>query len=86
MFQYEMCVSLKTSTPEIEANYFATEFLIYDDNFLSLAYENCTYKQIAYTLGVHTKLAMIKAQLLTIRGNINVLYIPNSMVKTTDYE
>jgi Zn-dependent peptidase ImmA (M78 family) len=79
MFQDEMCVSLKTSTPEIESNYFAAEFLISDDNFLELAAEDYTYSQIACTLGVHTELAMIKAQLLNNRGHkLNVPYIPNS--------
>lgn len=68
MFQDEMCVSLKTSTSEIEANYFATEFLISDDKFLELAYENCTYNQIAYTLRVHKELAMINARLLNSKG------------------
>lgn len=79
MFQDEMCVSLKTSTPEIQANYFAAEFLIPDYSFLELAAEDYTYSQIACTIGVHTELAMIKAQLLNSRGHkLNIPYIPHS--------
>lgn len=79
MFQDEICISLKTSTPEIQANYFAAEFLITDYNFLELAAEDYTYSQIACTLGVHTELAMIKAQLLNSKGHkLNIPYIPHS--------
>lgn len=79
MFQDEMCVSLKTSTPEIQANYFAAELLIPDYNFLELASEDYSYPQIAAALGVHIELAMIKAQLLNSRGHkLNIPYIPNS--------
>ena len=79
MFQDELCVSLKTSKPEIEANYFAAELLIPDDKFLELVAEEYTYSQIACTLGVHTDLAIIKAQLLNNRGhNLNVPYVPGA--------
>ncbi|WP_204597789.1 ImmA/IrrE family metallo-endopeptidase [Clostridium pascui] len=40
MFQDEMCVLLKSSTPEIQANYFATEFLIPDNKFGELSMIN----------------------------------------------
>lgn len=41
--------------------------------------ENYTYSQIACALGVHTELAMIKAQLLNSRGHkLNIPYIPRS--------
>ena len=79
MFQDEMCVSLKTSTPEIQANYFAAELIIPDEKFLDLVAEDYTYAQIACTLGVHTELAMIKAQLLNSRGHkLNVPYVPGA--------
>ncbi|GAA0182133.1 ImmA/IrrE family metallo-endopeptidase [Clostridium sediminicola] len=78
-FQDEMCVSLKTSTPEIEANYFTAEFLITDNDFLELATNGYTYSQIACILNVHTELAMIKAQLLNSRGyNFKIPYIPRA--------
>lgn len=79
MFQDEMCVSLKASTPEIKSNYFAAEFLISDDNLLELVAEDYTYSQIACTLGVHTELTMIKAHILNSRGHkLNIPYIPHS--------
>lgn len=52
MFQDNLCISLKTSTPEIQANFFATEILIPDDNFLELVSRNFTYYQIACALNV----------------------------------
>ena len=77
MFQDELCVSLKASTPEIEANCFAAEFLIPDNIFFDLANEKYTYEQIASVLGVNIELAMIKAQLLNSRGyKLNIPYIP----------
>ncbi|MGV8983886.1 ImmA/IrrE family metallo-endopeptidase, partial [Clostridium sp.] len=79
MFQDEACVSLKTSTPEIQANYFAAELLMPDDKFLELVEQDYTYAQIACTLGVHTELALIKAQLLNSKGhNLNVPYVPGA--------
>ena len=79
MFQDDMCVSLKTSTPEIQANYFAAELLISDSSFFELSIYNYTYDQIGSELGVHSELAMIKAQLLNSRGhNLNVPYLPQS--------
>lgn len=79
MFQDEMCVSLKTSTPEIEANYFTAEFLIKDKIFLELANEGYTYSQIACILAVHKELAIIKAQILNTRGyNLKIPYIPHA--------
>ena len=79
MFQDEMCVSLKTSTPEVEANYFAAELLIPDNRFLELSVDNYTYDQIGGELGVHSELALIKAQLLNSRGhNLNIPYVPQS--------
>ncbi|MBO3441053.1 MULTISPECIES: ImmA/IrrE family metallo-endopeptidase [Clostridium] len=40
MFQDKLCVSLKTSTPEIQANFFAAKILIPDGNFLELVLQN----------------------------------------------
>ena len=79
MFEEEMCVSLKTTTPEIQANYFAAELLIPDDKFLELLAYDYTYSQIACNLGVHTELVMIKAQLLNSRGHkLNLPYVPRA--------
>ena len=79
MFEEEMCVSLKTTTPEIQANYFAAELLISDDKFLELLSYDYTYSQIACNLGVHTELVMIKAQLLNGRGHkLNLPYVPGA--------
>lgn len=76
IFQDEMCVSLEASTPEIESNYFAAELLIPDGNFFELAAEKYTYNHIASVLGVHTELAMIKAQILNRRGyKLNAPYV-----------
>ena len=78
-FQDEMCVSLKNSTPEIEANYFAAELLIPDEQFFESLDEESTYNSLASKLGVHAELLMIKAQLLNSRGhNINIPYVPQS--------
>lgn len=74
-----MCVSLKTTTPEIEANYFAAEFLITDNSFLELATDGYTYSDIACILRVHKELVMIKAHILNSRGyNFNIPYIPHA--------
>jgi Zn-dependent peptidase ImmA (M78 family) len=79
MFQDKLCVSLKTSIPEMEANFFAAEILVPDNNFLDLVAENFTYKQIACTLGVKTELLIVKAQLLNSKGyNLNIPYIPQA--------
>lgn len=79
MFKDEMCISLKTATPEIESNYFAAELLIPDDRFFELAGENATYEHLAYELEVHKELVMIKARLLNARGHkLNIPYIPNA--------
>ncbi|MBW9158801.1 ImmA/IrrE family metallo-endopeptidase [Clostridium tagluense] len=79
MYQDETCISLKPSTIEIQANYFAAEFLMPDDKFLELVAQDFTYSQIACTLGVHTDLAIIKAQLLNKKGhNLNVPYVPGA--------
>lgn len=70
---------MKTTTPEIEANNFAAELLISDNDFLELATNDYTYEQIAKTLEVHTDLVLIKAQLLNGRGHkLKVPYIPNA--------
>lgn len=71
--------SLKASTPEIEEIYFIAEFLIPNYNFLELAAEDHPYPQVACTLGLHTKLAMVKAQLLNTRDyKLNIPYVPSS--------
>lgn len=79
MFQDKLCVSLKTSTPEIQANFFAAEILIPDDNFLELVSQNFTYSQIACSLNVKAELVMIKAELLNKKGyKLNIPYIPKA--------
>ena len=79
MFEEEMCISLKKTSPEIQENYFAAELLIPDDKFLELLAYDYTYSQIACTVGVHTELVMIKAQLLNSRGHkLNLPYVPGA--------
>ena len=79
LFQEELCVSLKTSKPEIESNYFAAEYLMPDHKFLELVSYDYTYAQIACILGARTELAIIKAQILNSRGHkLNLPYVPGS--------
>lgn len=79
LFKDELCVSMKTYTPELEANYFAAELLIYDNDFLKLTTNGYTYEEIAKILEVHTELVLIKAQLLNGRGHkLNVPYLPSA--------
>ncbi|MGH4137759.1 ImmA/IrrE family metallo-endopeptidase [Clostridium sp.] len=79
MFQDEVCISLKSSIPEIQANYFAAELLMPDDTFLELVAQDYTYSQIACALNVHTELTIIKAQLLNNRGHkLNLPYVPGA--------
>ncbi len=79
MFQDELCISLMKANPEIEANYFAAEFLIADSDILELLTENYTYSQIGSVLGVHTELAMIKAQILNSKGHkLFIPYVPEA--------
>lgn len=79
MFQDETCVSLKTSIPEIQANYSAAELLMADDKFLDLVAQDYAYSQIACSVRVHKDLAIIKAQLLNSRGhNLSVPYVPGA--------
>ncbi len=76
-FQDEMCIPVKTANPEIEANYFAAEFLISDADLLDLLNKDYTYSQIASELEVHTELAVIKAQILNSKGHkLSIPYIP----------
>lgn len=78
MFQDELCISSKTSIPEIEANYFAAELLIKDKDMLELLSYDYTYEQIAAELNAHTEIVIIKAMLLNKRGyELNVPYLPS---------
>lgn len=82
-----MCISLKTSPPEIEANYLAAEILISDNKFIELSFENYTFVQIASEIGVLPELVMIKAHLLNCRGyKLNVPYIPQANFLGKVYE
>lgn len=68
MFQDYHCISMLKSIPEIEANYFAAELLIEDEDIIELLSYGYTYKQIAAELQVHTELVIIKGKLLNKRG------------------
>ncbi|GAA0735233.1 ImmA/IrrE family metallo-endopeptidase [Clostridium oceanicum] len=79
MFQDNLYTTFKTSTKEIEANFFAAELLIKTDTFLDLASKNFTYKQIACALEVSTELVLIKAQFLKKNGyKIKVPFVPEA--------
>lgn len=76
MFEDELCISKVRSIPEIEANYFAAEFLIEDEDMEELLSYGYTYEEIAAELGVHKELVIIKGLLLNKRGyELNVPYI-----------
>lgn len=50
-----------------------------NNKVLELAAEYFTYSKVASTLGVHTKLAIIKVQLLNSKGHkLNIPYIPQA--------
>lgn len=68
MFQDELCISTVKSIPEIEANYFAAEFLIDDEDMEELLSYRYTYEEIAAELGVHKELVIIKGMLMNKRG------------------
>ena len=65
-----------TSKPEREANIFAAELLISDDDMVELGERGCTIEEAAKELGVHTAVAMIKARSMEERGyEISVPYV-----------
>ncbi|MEG2935539.1 MAG: ImmA/IrrE family metallo-endopeptidase, partial [Clostridium sp.] len=68
MFQDELCISKIKSIPEIEANYFAAELLIDDEDMEELISYGYSYEEIAAELGVHKELVIIKGTLLNKRG------------------
>lgn len=76
VFQDEFCISRKSSILEVEANIFAAEFLISDEDILELMSYGYTYNQIAADLKVHTELVIIKAKSLNKRGHaLNIPYL-----------
>lgn len=76
IFQDYHCISRLKSIPEIEANYFAAELLIEDEDMTELLSYGHTYQQIAAEIGVHRELVIIKGILLNKRGyELNVPYM-----------
>ena len=57
-----------TSKPEREANIFAAELLVTDDDMIELGERGCTVEEAAKELCVHCKVAMIKARSMEERG------------------
>ena len=71
-----------TSKPEREANIFAAELLISDDDMTEQGERGCTIEEAAAAIGVHAQVAMIKARSMQERGfGINVPYITNDLFK-----
>ena len=71
-----------TSKPEREANIFAAELLIPDEEMTDLGEQGHTIEEAASVIGVHTQVAMIKARSMQERGfGINVPYITNDLFK-----
>ncbi len=69
-----------TSKPEREANIFAAELLISDEEMVELGERGCTIEEAASELGVHTKVAMIKARSMEERGfDIKVPYVQTGL-------
>ena len=69
-----------TSKPEREANIFAAELLISDDDMVELGERGCTIEEAAKELGVHAKVAMIKARSMEERGyEIKVPYVQSGL-------
>lgn len=73
-------LSLKNkSLPEIEANHFAADLLILDEELFDLISYEYTIDQIAIKLGVHMELLILKLHLLNDRGyEFNIPYLPQS--------
>lgn len=69
-----------TSKPEREANIFAAELLISDEDMIELGERGCTVDEAAKELGVHTQVAVIKARSMEERGfEIRSDYISRSI-------
>ncbi len=69
-----------TTKPEREANIFAAELLISDDDMLELGERGCTIEDAAKELGVYKQVAVIKARSMEERGfNINANYSPKNI-------
>lgn len=65
-----------TSKPEREANIFAAELLITDDDMIELGERGCTVEEAAKELGVYKQVAVIKAHSMEERGfGINADYV-----------
>ncbi len=66
-------------TFEREANTFAAQLLIADDDFLDCVSLKYSSAQIASELNVHEELAIIKGTILNYQGhNLSIPYVPNS--------
>ena len=68
-----------TSKFEIEANIFASNYLISDEDVEEYAQRGFTSEQTAYSLGVPHELLLIKLNDMRARGfDLNVAFIPKS--------
>lgn len=68
-----------TSKPEMEANIFAANMMIDDNDVISYASENCTSEFMAKSLMVPHELVLIKLKDMNNRGyNFNLAYIPRA--------
>ena len=66
-----------TSKPEKEANLFAANFLITDEDVISLAEEQYTSEQTACILKIPHQLLLIKMEDMNKRGyGFNLFYVP----------
>lgn len=69
-----------TSKPEKEANIFAAELLISDEDMIELGERGMTVEEAAKELGVHCQVALIKARSMEERGfDIKVPYIARDL-------
>lgn len=67
------------SKPEKEANVFAANLLITDEDMLELSSYGYTIEEIAKSLNVHFQIALIKAADMAARGyEANVPFVPNA--------
>jgi Zn-dependent peptidase ImmA (M78 family) len=68
-----------SDTCEIEANYFAAQLLVNDEEIIDYAAMGYTSSQIAAKLNVHEELILMKANILNRQGyKFNISYIPDS--------
>ena len=82
VFQEFNLFDMTSNSMEYEANIFAAELLISDDDMTEQGERGCTIEEAAAAIGVHAQVAMIKARSMQERGfAINVPYITNDLFK-----